>query len=373
MDAELTLFANRLAGAAAPEDVFGALSGLDELKKTFRQMAKIAHPDHYQSADDRSLAERTFTSLSEWFAQAESRLNAGQYGLKADAAPSVLRSFKREYRIGGTLAEGEIYTFYPCSYSEYRRIVQAELHIVRDPQDNDLGQNEVRILRILQAGKWAAKFAPYLPRLIDSFIYRYAGTAHQASVFPWREGWVSLEEIRQVYPAGIDPKDMAWMWRRLLVALGFAHVNGVIHGAVLPKNIWILPEQHGLLLDGWSFAAFDPEKTGERILAVEPDYESWYPEEVVQGEAPLPGTDIGMSAWCMSYILGGDPPRGLLPDAVPGLLQSFLKGCTLPGKRTRPQDAWGLKDELDDLLARLWGKRTFHPFTMKGTPSTPRR
>ena len=78
-------------------------------------------------------------------------------------------------------------------------------------------------------------------------------------------GWYTLAEVRRAYPMGVDPKDMAWMWRRLLVALGFAHLNGVIHGAVLPDNISILPGQHGLLLENWSQAVVDPEGTGERI------------------------------------------------------------------------------------------------------------
>ena len=44
-------------------------------------------------------------------------------------------------------------------------------------------------------------------------------------------------------------------------------------------------------------------------------------------------------------------------------LRMFLKGSILPGKRA-PQDAWALLQELDDLLHKLWGERTFHPFQM---------
>ncbi|HVN55056.1 MAG TPA: hypothetical protein VMT46_12055 [Anaerolineaceae bacterium] len=64
MNAELLLFASRMAGAATHEDVFGDLRGPDELKKIFRQTAKIAHPDRYRTAEDRSLAELTFTRLT---------------------------------------------------------------------------------------------------------------------------------------------------------------------------------------------------------------------------------------------------------------------------------------------------------------------
>jgi len=41
-------------------------------------------------------------------------------------------------------------------------------------------------------------------------------------------GFRSLAEVRSAFPAGIDPRDAAWMWRRLLVAVGAAHRAGVI-------------------------------------------------------------------------------------------------------------------------------------------------
>jgi hypothetical protein len=41
----------------------------------------------------------------------------------------------------------------------------------------------------------------------------------------------------------------------------------------------------------------------------------------------------------------------------------FLKGSILPGKRA-PQNAWALLHEFDDLLHKLWGEHTFHPFKM---------
>ncbi len=50
------------------------------------------------------------------------------------------------------------------------------------------------------------------------------------------DGFRSLTEVGTAYPDGVDPRDAAWMWRRLLVGLGFAHRAGVLHGAVLPTT-----------------------------------------------------------------------------------------------------------------------------------------
>jgi hypothetical protein len=57
-------------------------------------------------------------------------------------------------------------------------------------------------------------------------------------------GFRSLAVVRTAFPAGIDPRDAAWIWRRLLDAVGAAHRAGVIHGAVLPEHVMIHPAEH---------------------------------------------------------------------------------------------------------------------------------
>jgi serine/threonine protein kinase len=154
---------------------------------------------------------------------------------------------------------------------------------------------------------------------------------------------------------------MAWMWRRLLTALGFAHVNGIIHGGILPANIWIQPEQHGLMLRNWIHAV--RAETGETISTIDPDLAAWYPPEIMKNLPPTLGTDISMSAKCMIHLLGGDAESNTIPDSVPREMRMFLKGSVLPGNKA-PQNAWALLQEFDDLLFKLWGERTFHSFQM---------
>ena len=158
---------------------------------------------------------------------------------------------------------------------------------------------------------------------------------------------------------------MSWIWRRLLVALGFAHINAVIHGAVLPNAVFILPEQHGLMLDGWMCAVYSPETSNDTIQAIAPAYAGWYPHEILNKEQPSPATDIDLSAKCMIDLLGGDPETGFIPATVPGAIRTFLSTCIFPKQTARPQNAWALKDEFDETLKRLWGERKFHPFFMK--------
>ena len=46
-----------------------------------------------------------------------------------------------------------------------------------------------------------------------------SGIQRCANVIGWQPGFVSLAEVRTAFGAGVDPRDAAWMWRRLLVVL----------------------------------------------------------------------------------------------------------------------------------------------------------
>src|SRR6516164_8396933 len=109
---------------------------------------------------------------------------------------------------------------------------------------------------------------------------------------------------------------MAWMWRRLLVALGFAHRCGLVHGAVLPEHVLIQPHDHGLVLIDWAYAVAASPATGERVTAISAAYAAWYPAEIMRKEPPAAGTDLAMAARCVVALLGGDPLQGALPAHV---------------------------------------------------------
>jgi serine/threonine protein kinase len=366
MNPELTLIANRLNQACTPEEVFGELREADflqALRKIYRALAKVAHPDLYQARDEQLLAENAFSRLNAWLEQAEAKIRAGSYGQPVEAK-TILQTKKRTYRVEPDYLETDLYNLYDCQYEEAGRTRAAVLKIVREPLENDFAQNEVRILNLLSAGADAARFAPYFPALVEAFVYDDGAAARQALVLEGADGWYSLAQVREAYPGGIDPKDMAWIWRRLLVALGYAHGNGVIHGAVLPENVWIQPEEHGLRLENWCYAVCDPQSSGERLAAIHLAYAGWYPEAVLKHEPPTPGLDLLFSARCMLWLLGADPRGGDLPASLPAPLKNFFRGCFLPARRS-PQEAWTLLAEFDELLERLWGKRQFHPFRMK--------
>lgn len=357
---ELDLIARRLFRSRSAEDVFGDLSGsveemLAQAKRRYRRLAVATHPDHHLSEADKALATSAFQALQRLWTETQEKIQSGTYG--TETLPSAISTRSRFYQVDRVVAKGDICNLYRCRFSENRMPRTGILKIVRDPKDNSLVSNEARILRHLESGYEALPgLRQYVPQLVETLQYRGSSAKpRQANVFRWVEGLYSLEEVRNAYPKGVGPKDMAWIWRGLLLVLGFAHQHGVIHGAVIPTHVLIHPEEHRLLLVDWPYAVLTPESSGERIGAISADYAPWYPREMQTGETLLPGFDLYMAAACMIYLVGGNPIRHVIPNSVPRPLRSFLRECLMEGPGMRPQDAWKLRGEFTEVSRSYWG------------------
>ncbi|MET7395894.1 lipopolysaccharide kinase InaA family protein [Dactylosporangium sp. NPDC005572] len=304
---------------ATAEELFG---GADPARQ-YRRLARLTHPDTAGPG-----GARAFARLAElWHRRGTIHSPHGRYSTN-----------HRDF-------EGDLANLY--------RVPEGHLKLVRDPSCNDLMAREAKALRRL-AEHGDPRYLPYVPRLVDSFRHKDAGVVRRANVIGTSAAGPlhSLADVATKRPDGLDPRDAAWMWRRLLVALGTAHRAGVVHGAVLPEHVLIQAEDHGVILVDWCYSAAEP---GERIAAIVPRHRDSYPPEVLAKETPGPFTDLAMAARLMA---------GLMGDRAPQPLRRFADGCRLAAPRQRPDDAWRLLAELDELLHRLYGPRKFRPFTL---------
>ncbi|SEG58766.1 hypothetical protein SAMN04489712_10719 [Thermomonospora echinospora] len=323
-----------LNSARTPQQLFGH----GEAGRLYRRMARLLHPD--------ATGGRTADEFV--------RLNTLWRAFKAGT--SAITTRRHTYELGEEIARGDLANLYAATHDDNRRAV---VKMPRDPGDSDLIEREAVALRRLPKDG-DGRFLPYVPHLVETFRHRdlATGAQRQVNVIARLEEFRSLAEVRAAYPGGLDPRDVAWMWRRLLVALGFAHRAGVLHGAVLPEHVLIHPEQHGLVLVDWCYSVpggRTPADPGGRVPAMVDRYADWYPEEVRRRRPASPATDISMATRCMTHLMADDAPKAL---------RLFAKGCTLSAQNRRPSDAWRLLAELDEVLERLYGPRRFRPFHM---------
>lgn len=298
--------------ARGPDDLFGT-----DGARAYRRLAQLTHPD---TCPGDTRAAQAFAKLG---------------------------TLWRQHRDGHGLlvARGDVANLY--------QVRDGLLKLVRDPADNDLMRAETIALGALRT-RVQAPLRAYFPEQVRAQRRRdpNSGVERRANVIVRLDGFRNLAEVRDAFPGGVDPRDAAWMWRRLLVAAGAAHRAGLIHGAVLPEHVMIHPGEHGLVLVDWCYSGPVP---AIRLRTGVKRYLDWYPPEVLAAEPAGPDLDIWLATRCMTELVG---PR------MPAPMAAFARGCLLASPSRRPADAWLLLAEFDELLGRLYGPRTFRPFAM---------
>jgi serine/threonine protein kinase len=235
--------------------------------------------------------------------------------------------------------------------------VTAVLKMTRRAVDNDLLDNELRILNhLFPPDAKEEKFLRYLPHLLAAFTEG----GHRVNALTYAEGYVSLEDILKSYPNGIDYRDFAWMFRRLLEGLFYVHRHGVVHGALVPSHVLIHPTEHGAKIIDWSYAV----RENEVVKAIVAQYRAYYPMEILTKASPRPCSDLYMAAKCGVALMGGNPKTNEMPDKVPPEIQAFFQGCLQKTPSMRPSDASELYDEYSEVLRKLLGKPKYRPFKM---------
>ncbi|HEU4323227.1 MAG TPA: DnaJ domain-containing protein [Roseiflexaceae bacterium] len=350
---DLSELLDLLRYATVPEEVFGDLPDrtTGALKRRYRELATIAHPDHNPRAPD--AAAEAFKTLQQWYDAAQRKLSAGVYG----AAPLITIASRQHRYVGyePPLA-GDLCDLYPADADGTRVL----LKVARSPRNNDLLEAEAKALRIIERGLTGQQVRAHFPTLIEQvLITDTAGARHCTNVLRAEE-YVSLAQVLRAYPAGLDLRDAAWMFNRILAALAVAHGLGLVHGALLPSHVLLrLSDHNGMLID-WCYST----APGEPLLAVSPPYAGDYPPEVAARQPATFATDLYMAAMCLLRMLGGDPAGQQLPPSVPRPVQALLRACLIPAPQRRFHDAWELYDEFQQILNQLYGKRTFRHFHM---------
>jgi len=308
--------------AGTDEELFGSA----DPHRGYLRLAALLHPDRAAPAAKAAATDAFVLLTNRW--RARGTVAFGRY------------------RVGAVTHTGDIANIHAIGRGLF-------LKQPRRPANNDLMEREATALRRI-AATGDPRYLPYVPRLVDTFRHRDPrnGQERRVNVLGTVPHLLSLAEVIRMRPGGLDPRDAAWIWRRLLVALGLAHRAGVVHGAVLPEHILIETTDHGVVLVDWCYSVVDGL---DHVPATVPGYADWYPPEVHKRQRPGPGTDIAMAARSMTALMGGHAPAALV---------SFANGCSLPSPRSRPDDAWQLLTELDDLLERLYGARKFRPLNL---------
>jgi hypothetical protein len=344
--------------AVHPRDLFG-----DDVAGRLESFRALCRPDRNPGQERRARAIldalEQFARFSPEDVAAVARAEAVYRSLappdeRAASPTEVIASAAREYALVERLAVGDVSDVYLAR----SRGVLYVLKVARDLEGADLLEVERAAVAALLAEAGETHYRAYFPPLVESFPVP-TGFPKRVNVFLHEPGFSTLEEVHRCHPA-LDGRHLAWIFKRLLTALGFAHRCGRVHGAVVPSHVLVHADGHGLRLVGWGHSV----EVGRPLRTGSAAYLDWYPAEVRRREPAGPATDIGLAARCVAYLAGGDPTTGRMPESVPRAIGAFVRSCLLEGPRMRPDDAWDLLDEFDELLHDLYGPPAYHRLEM---------
>lgn len=317
-----------------------ALSDLDDSREpnvVFKRFARKCHPDMYEEGL-KDLAEKAFKHLS---------------GLKdkisnpSKASKSTgIRTKKHNYDLGSPIwSKDDVFVIYPATFDAGHET--CFFSIIKDPRDSDLAEASVTSLKKLD--DVPDQYRMFFPKLIESFRYQDQGSGVERRIVVTDriDGFRPLSDVLKVYPEGIGGRDVAWIFRRMLVALGNAHEIGLIHGAPTLDSFMIHPEQHGIILGNWQYSVED----GQPLSAVPNTHRNLYPVSALKKEAVTYKLDIEIAAKTAASLLKATEPRQLV---------TFFKGCCTTSTPQAPE----LLAEFDKMLFRLYGKPKFNEFTL---------
>ena len=366
--------------AACPEDVFGSLVGDAAekrlgLRTVYAKLSRSCHPDLANSRD-KVLAETVFGQLAEWKRQAEQKLATGAYGDRQPVmpptpafAPIELCLRGRRLLLNRVLGEGTFATVYGVEYEGHTEGA-AFAKIARDNADNDLLMREQSVLRLLHethpdssVEAFLQRQRTYIPQTLTAFSVAEAGGGkRRGTVLSVPTGrCFTIETLRKrKFPNGVEPRHAHWIFRRLLLTLWMAHLQGYIHGAVTPDHVLVYPEEHGIVLLDWTCAA---KISADYVPAINPAFAAYCPPEMQKKALAKPVSDLYQAAATMLYLLGGDPATSLtVPNVVPPSIARALQNCLAANPRRRPQDAERFHNEYGEILLSVYGKRTYAHF-----------
>ena len=363
-----TLFVQIVDGAKCPEDLFGLVFDQDRLDATYKQLVRSVHPD-LVPAHEKDKATQIFQRLSELKRQAEYKHAQGTYGdrtasveAKPAVAPTVIETKKRKYAITTRVAIGDIADLYRASFMHGADERVVVMKVASHPGDNDLMENESKVLTKLGAltlDDHMRPFMRFIPALDDTFALQDGKTKRRVNVLPDLGDYYSLLEVYREKDA-IDFRDMVWMYKRTLEALGFLHRQGVVHGAITPAHVLVHPVNHGAKLIDWCYAT----EPGGTVKAGSKTWRALYAPEILEKKPVSAATDIYMATKCAVFLVGGNIETNRMSAKVPAEVQRFLTGCLMAAPSRRPDDAWKVRDEFGELLQRLVGKPTYRRLEM---------
>ena len=282
----------------------------------------------------------------------------GDMAAKLNEAKDVLLNSKRrkEYddqmhdRVGGTIGNYKVLEL--IAEGGFGKTYKGEHLYLKEPvcikHSHYISKEDEEILRKEAKAIWDLRHHG-LPAIRDMVRLEDSSFALVMSYIPGP----TLEKIIDKNKK-LEPEHVAWISERVLGALWYLHMHGVIHGDVKPQNIIVQPESHAIVLVDYGLSAIQPSHK-DGAIGYTPFFAA--PEQV-NGGPLLPESDFYGLGMTMIYALGGDLAKKRVPSSVPDSLCNFIGKLITHDVLNRPKwENQNLIDEIGEVREKAFGRR----------------
>lgn len=305
---------------------------LKELRQKFAYLAKMVHPDAVsKDLEDRS--SEVFKRLVSMREAAEVAICEGIYE-EPFRKTFTLRSKHETYQCDEDFhKKGDFSSLYRARNSKNENVL---IKISSEPSYNPWLEKE-RIFVRKNKDK-------YIPGILDSFFINDNGRRYQVLVMSYIEGYVSVTDILSAYPNGLDPRDAAWICRRIMGQAVLAKELEIVHTSITPDHVLINVRSHDPLHIGWGHSV----KEGEKLSLIINKWKDIYPPEVFEKKRLDEKTDVFMVGQMMISLFG----KNKYPESV----KKVLLKCVNLSPSKRPNAVKALS-EFTHVIRNEWGKK----------------
>lgn len=321
------------------------------------------HPDTTKL--ERKIAENNFRGLNLRYQEAKKRFDDGVYGDPTRLSEPIIISKGGEvYTLTHFFRTGDMTDLYRGTDVAGEDILAK---VTRNPNNNDLATNEFTTLKTLNIHPEASIRADhaFIQDITASLRLSAGLNANRVvNIFPFIPDLVSLQDIINDNPDGIDVRDAAWMINRAFGSLTNAHSISKVHGAVLPRHILVNLTTHAGFITDWCYSV----DSGNPLKAFVSAERALYPYEVFQKKPVYVDLDVYMLGKTLLRLLGPKVNQSNVGSLVPKNIAGVIHGMTMTAG-LRYQTAYEAFVDWETNIKETYGK-SFRPFTYKGKTYT---
>lgn len=240
----------RLRKASQPEEIF-ARADEDVVKKTFTELAKLCHPDHFDAND----AATIFDKLVKLRDLALRKIRDGIWEVPGLLSLKAVggRTLEIRYRKQDRFDLGSVY------------IGKGIIGYVADVDKTDLMDRMLVTSSKMPkyaSSKMKAQYSRYVPNIISSATLT---DGRLMIVIKKPIDVYRLTDVVRTSALGSDPRHAAWVISRLMDISGWLDYCDIAHYGLTPDNLWVDPANHAIHpYGGWWYA----HHCGSKLVAV---------------------------------------------------------------------------------------------------------